>query len=363
MLVLILQKLDDLEVFLVTGAGNDGYTLALDGYPALYRSQLDNLVVAGGTDAWGCRYLGSQGGATSTPLVEVYAPGYGVSVANSIGSIKISDGTSIGEYFCYMIPINRLTSNTSASATVAGLAAYLQSKEGYSQNSFLKERILELQWARPEQPSDGSSQQRGFKCVNQWPNAIYNGARDGYTCPIEKRQVGGACSSSPPPTGTAGAVQSPITFTSGPPSPSCTAGCGTLCDSPNFCVAPCLTNCGNSPNPDFLDPADPNSPQNPNNVGGCQTTIASACQTSGTVVTCSSSLLCKTTVISTSAPTASSASQSTTVSSPPTTSSSPPTTSAASSTTTSPPQCTTDCSPTTTSSTAPYVKTPFPNTT
>jgi hypothetical protein len=236
MLVLILQKLDDLEVFLVTGAGNGGYTLDLDGYPALYRNQLDNLVVAGGTDAWGCRYLGSQGGETSTPLVEVYAPGYGVSVANSIGSIKISDGTSIGEYFCYMAPVDKLTSNTSASATVAGLAAYLQAKEGYSQNSFLKERILELQWARPEQPSDGSSQQRGFKCVNQWPNAIYNGARDGYTCPIGKRQVGGACSSSPPPTGTAGAVQSPITFTSGPPSPSCTAGCGTLCDSPNFCL-------------------------------------------------------------------------------------------------------------------------------
>ena len=57
-------------------------------------------------------------------------------------------------------------------------------------------------------------------------------------------------------------------FTSGQPSPTCTSGCGTLCTGGIFCSQPCLTTCGGTQNPDFLDPANPKSPQNPSNSGG-----------------------------------------------------------------------------------------------
>ncbi|KAJ6084467.1 hypothetical protein N7486_011267 [Penicillium sp. IBT 16267x] len=51
-----------------------------------------------------------------------------------------------------------------------------------------------------------------------------------------------------------------ITFTTGPPGPSCTGGCGHKCHI--FCGGPCLTDCdgGNNSN-DFNDPVDPDPPK------------------------------------------------------------------------------------------------------
>jgi hypothetical protein len=74
----------------VTGVGSSRFVIPLDGYPALYRSQLDNLLVSGATDGRGCGYDGSQEGKTlsTSTLVETYASGYAAAVANSIGTIK-----------------------------------------------------------------------------------------------------------------------------------------------------------------------------------------------------------------------------------------------------------------------------------
>ncbi|KAE8310127.1 hypothetical protein BDV41DRAFT_400350 [Aspergillus transmontanensis] len=63
----------------------------------------------------------------------------------------------------------------------------------------------------------------------------------------------------PWPWTTDGAKYPRITFTQGgPPGPTCTAGCGTLCTQ--FCDGPCLNNCGDTSSRDFISPLDDDPP-------------------------------------------------------------------------------------------------------
>lgn len=93
-----MKRLNQLNVFLVTGAGNKPALTPIDGYPALYRSPdqganyIPDLLVVGAVDQYGCVTQGNQ----LAYYVEAYAPGYAVACANSLGGIKpLADGTSI----------------------------------------------------------------------------------------------------------------------------------------------------------------------------------------------------------------------------------------------------------------------------
>jgi hypothetical protein len=107
----------------------------------------------------------------------------------------------------YSLPL--LRSTYKATATVAGLAAYLRGLQGfgYYTAASLKAAIIDLQWARPSYDSDRVAQ------FNVFPPAIYNGENQYLAC-NRKRQDGivpSGCSIGSAPTGTAAGQASPIT--------------------------------------------------------------------------------------------------------------------------------------------------------
>jgi hypothetical protein len=153
-----------------------------------------------------------------------------------------------------------LTSST-ASAITAGLAAYLRGKNnGPMSPADVKNRILELAY---------SHKGNGYGNAVR-PKAIYNGdgvcGATGSKNGLEKRQDTCPLPGNPQPAPGEG---TPITFSPGPPSPTCLTGCGKLCQGTPFCNSPCLQCPG--PNPDFPDPLNPDSPQNPQNPSYTQT--------------------------------------------------------------------------------------------
>jgi len=146
-----------------------------------------------------------------------------------------------------------------ASAIVTGLVAYFLSlNPGTYTVRSMKEKIEGMQWSRK-------------KGDNDYPNMIWNGQNSGL-CPanrnindIKRRD----CSS--PPSITLG-LGAPITFKSGSPNPTCTGtGCGTYCSIGPYCNAPCAGTCGGE-NPDFEDPANPDSPQHSTTPTATKTT-------------------------------------------------------------------------------------------
>lgn len=119
----------------------------------------------------------------------------------------------------------------------------------------VKEQLISLSYQRERDPDDSPT------AIYQ-RNVVWNGQVGGRSLVGEcgnanskfKRQGGGgSCPIAFPPSA------SPVTFRTGSPSPTCTSGsgCGSLCEG---------FFCDNSPleqNPDFLDPRDPDSVQNP----------------------------------------------------------------------------------------------------
>jgi hypothetical protein len=115
---------------------------------------------------------------------------------------------------CLLFLLPLLTSTVKASATVAGLAAYLKGLQPvvpYTVAS-LKAEIIALQWARPSYSIPGNI--RDPRLV-VFPPAIYNGENQYLMCSKNlKRQDGivpSGCSIGSAPTGGAASQASPIT--------------------------------------------------------------------------------------------------------------------------------------------------------
>lgn len=94
-------------------------------------------------------------------------------------------------------------------------------------------------------------------------DVVFNGQIGGHSLVVgcggtalskNRRQAGAACPFNKPP------AASPVTFRTGSPAPTCSSGprCGSICAG-FFCEGSSWTR-----NPDFLDPRDPGSVQNPN---------------------------------------------------------------------------------------------------
>ncbi|KAK4187709.1 glycosyl hydrolase [Podospora australis] len=242
MAYLIRAILDTGAVF-VTGSGNKrGPPTA---YPALFgnpanRNYISDVIVVGSVLPGGY-HIGAHNFAD---WLTCYAPGHwnDLTVATSDlafypDGYKVSTGTSY------------------SGATVAGLAAYFRGLDStLTTAASVKRRIQALAYQRPRITE-------GVHPQAFWPsNVVWNGQQAGgpVVCSSSssakmKRQNGGSCDVNFP------TEPSPIGFRTGDPQPTCAAGsvCGVGCKG-YFCE--------NTPvdvNPDFLDPRNPDSVQNP----------------------------------------------------------------------------------------------------
>lgn len=239
MAYLIRQILGTGAVF-VTGSGNDaGYPR---GYPALFgdpanANYIQDLIVVGSVQVDG----GDFPNHSVADWLTVYAPGsYLVLPDPGAGNDRYSGvgGTSF------------------AAATVSGLAAYLRgiSPDAFVTAAAVKAEILRLAYVRQRTPTYPDSNKYTRSCV-------WNGQRGDSAA-----EVGGSGSVASPP------VPSSVHFTAGTPSPTCVSGsaCGVSCTG-YFCEDTDMTS-----NPDFLDPQNPDSVQNPTgpNYGDWTSTVA-----------------------------------------------------------------------------------------
>ncbi len=147
-----------------------------------------------------------------------------------------------------------------ASAIVAGLAAYFRGLDPtLTTAASVKQRILSLAYMRQQHQERPGSLPAGAYYPDR---VIWNGQQNGGSIVgacngnnnnNNKRDTVNACPVQFPPR------VSPVSFRPGQPQPTCTSGdaCGSACKG---------FYCGVSPlqqNPDFLDPRNPNSVQNP----------------------------------------------------------------------------------------------------
>jgi hypothetical protein len=278
----IIKALLDMGVVVVTGAGNRANT-PIDGYPAKFkdpadRNHISDIIVVGSTTWYGGLAPTSQ----SADYIDIWAPGYNVRTTDpQLGKDAYRDGRG----------------TSLSSAVVAGLASYLRGlNPSLETPREVSDLIKRLGWSRPRYMFSGNREDQG-----EYPKMIWNGQTNGRVSPCigsssnnkDKRQADGeACVL--PGGGNSG---KPLTFSSGVPSPTCSGShCGSYCTG-FFCSAPCSTSCGAPPdnptqtvNPDFFDPSNPNSCQNPDspNFGNCDgpAPVVPPCQTttiSGTV--------------------------------------------------------------------------------
>ncbi|KAB5522871.1 putative peptidase, partial [Coniochaeta sp. 2T2.1] len=238
----VIRELIALEAVVVTGAGNT--VGPPDGYPALFgdpqnERYIPKLIVVGGVKIDGQ----IAPGYNDANWVSCFAPGHVVRVPD------VSDET--GHDHGYMTGRGSSYSNP----TVAALAAYFRGIDwdGLGTVAAVKERILELVYRRPR-PRDAPD-----TLVFQ-RDVVFNGQAGGRSevgqCEAGgalRRRAGGSCPLAVPPE------PSPVTFRTGPPGPICASGsrCGSLCEG-FFCEGSPLQQ-----NPDFLDPLNPDSVQNP----------------------------------------------------------------------------------------------------
>ncbi|KAL4885767.1 glycosyl hydrolase family 71-domain-containing protein [Aspergillus karnatakaensis] len=237
-MALVIREIINLGAVFVTGSGNRAeYPY---GYPALFgdpsdRNHIPELIVVGSV-------LGS--GALTTdakaPWVTCYAPGVRLRVAtpdDNFGDYRTGSGTSL------------------ASATVAGLAAYFRGLDDELDTAAsVKQRIVDLAYRR--------TALAGHRPEWYLDNVVWNGQKNGRSYANEcgsstsntKRQTSsGSCPVAFPPEA------QPLTFRTGSPQPTCAGtGCGSACGSGFFCAGSPLQE-----NPDFLDPRNPDSVQNP----------------------------------------------------------------------------------------------------
>ncbi|GFF59677.1 hypothetical protein IFM46972_11448 [Aspergillus udagawae] len=156
-------------------------------------------------------------------IIISYAPGFFLRLATS-GPTNSRD------------PGYQTASGTSyASATVASLAAYFRGLDStLTTAAMVKERIVDLAYHRQPHPN--------------YPDVPY----DNGGSKAKRQSSSGSCPVAFP------SQPSPLTFRTGPPQPTCAgAGCGSSCAG-FFCPGTPLKQ-----NPDFLDPRNPDSVQNP----------------------------------------------------------------------------------------------------
>jgi hypothetical protein len=234
---MLIRELINLGAVFVTGSGNrQGYP---NGYPALFaepgnRNEIKELIVVGSVLGSGIR-----GAHSDAPWVTCYAPGYSLEMADSVTmDYRTAQGTSY------------------SSATVAGLAAYFRGLDPtLTTAARVKQRIVDLAYRRPAQPNYPN---------DDYPDkVVWNGQMGGRSVAgdcsggsMTKRQSsnsGGSCPVAFPPE------TLPLTFRTGASQPTCAgAGCGSSCGGGFFCAGSPLKQ-----NPDFLDPRNPDSVQNP----------------------------------------------------------------------------------------------------
>jgi hypothetical protein len=239
-LALLIREIIKLGAVFVTGTGNDEGSP--NGYPALFGdpanpNHIPELIVVGSVLGQGI--LGFHADAD---WVTCYAPGYGLRLANSNPSSATGYRTTQGTSF--------------ASATVAGLAAYFRGLDSTLTTAVsVKERIVRLAYRRQPQPNhpEGPYQRYIDRVVwngQKWGRSIVPECSGGSKA--KRQSSGGSCPVAFPPQ------PSPLTFRTGPPQPTCAgAGCGSSCAG-FFCPGTPLKQ-----NPDFLDPRNPDSVQNP----------------------------------------------------------------------------------------------------
>ncbi|KAK5653721.1 hypothetical protein OQA88_8752 [Cercophora sp. LCS_1] len=279
MLAYLLRRIIELDVAVVTGAGNvelrPGVEQAPYGWPARFGDpgspdHIPQLIVVSSCEQNG---MIAWNGALA-PYVHVFAPGRGIKVAvNDDNPLSSGYSTAGG-------------GTSMSSATVAGLAAYYRGIFPFLDTAAkVKQEIVAKSFQRK-----GSDTIRGYDGELTYPqhlfqrNVVWNGIlADGGTCTAptaatrrrrdaednagmemevhtrgvhgvhKRQQSGGSCALPPKP--------SPVTLRpTGTPGPVCAAGslgCGQRCRG-FFCQDSPLTT-----NPDFLDPRNPDSVQNP----------------------------------------------------------------------------------------------------
>ncbi|KAL2126620.1 hypothetical protein VTI74DRAFT_527 [Chaetomium olivicolor] len=233
----LFRELHSLGVVIVTGSGNKRrYPY---GYPALFGDPQDpnyipDLIVVGSVIAEGVR-----GTHSNADWLTCYAPGYGLRIAEGNTDIAADYRSASGTSY--------------ASAIVAGLAAYFRGLDAtLTTAASVKQRIVDLSYRRQRRAGRSSNEEYPDKVV-------WNGQQGGRSIvdacggSKKKRGSGGSCPVQfPPDTPT-------LTFRTGPAQPTCSSGsaCGSACKG-FFCAGSPLKQ-----NPDFLDPANPDSVQNP----------------------------------------------------------------------------------------------------
>ena len=241
----MIREIIQLGAVFVTGSGNvrEAYP---SGYPALFgdpnnRNFIPDLIVVGAVLGTGTKMDYSD-----APWVTCYAPGY-TEVATS-------------DYAHYPSGYRTGRGTSLSSASVAGLAAYFRGLDStLTTAASVKQRILALAYRRATNPAYANDiypdtvvwngQQNGGSVV-----AACGGTGSPGTTRRRRRsgQGGDSCPVAfPPPVPT-------LTFRTGAAQPTCAgAGCGSACAG-FFCAGSPLTQ-----NPDFLDPRNPDSVQNP----------------------------------------------------------------------------------------------------
>lgn len=226
MMAYLIRKIISTGAVFVTGSGNSPGIPG--GYPGLFgdpsnANYIEDLIIVGSV-----QYDGSNwDNHAVADWVTVYAPGTGVWVPDP----------EISPSYYYN------TGGTSfAAATVSGLAAYLRgiAPDSFTTAAAVKREILRLAYVRRRTPNKPAAA--------RWERrVIWNGQQGSDSA------VGGGGSVAIPP------IPSPVSFQSGSASPTCTSGsrCGVSCAG-FFCATSNLTH-----NPDFEDPQNPDSVQNP----------------------------------------------------------------------------------------------------
>ncbi|KAJ0414230.1 hypothetical protein BJY00DRAFT_34766 [Aspergillus carlsbadensis] len=235
---MLIRELISLGAVVVTGSGNSPPGLP-NGYPALFaqpgnRNEIKDLIVVGAVLGEGALSKAFK----EAPWLTCHAPAHGVRVAGNF-----NDGYHVGEGTSF------------ASATVAGLAAYFRGLDPtLTTAARVKQRIVDLAYRRPRPPN---------RPTEVYPDtAIWNGQVGGRSVAgdcsggvsqTKRQSSSNACPVAFPPEA------SPLTFRTGAPQPTCAGtGCGSSCGGGFFCAGSPLQQ-----NPDFLDPRNPDSVQNP----------------------------------------------------------------------------------------------------
>ncbi|KAL4929521.1 glycosyl hydrolase family 71-domain-containing protein [Aspergillus undulatus] len=212
-----------------------------NGYPALFgdpsnRNYIPDIIVVGSVMG-----SGAFSGFANADWVTCYAPGVRLRIAtlqNLEDGYRTAGGTSF------------------ASATVAGLAAYFRGLDpSLTTAAMVRRKILDFAYRR-------TARDDGYSDSIYLDRVVWNGQMGGETvagdCSKKTKRQSSSDDSCPivnfPPQ------PSPLTFRTGQAQPTCVAdsACGTSCGGGFFCPGTPLKQ-----NPDFLDPRNPDSVQNP----------------------------------------------------------------------------------------------------